>query len=102
MNSQTDDTGVLFRHRMNSRKRKYKDCGAFVCVSVRVSEESISTIARMGRDREGGNDAENLQPQRKNQGRLIQHRAEDLTGSIIELRILDSTASGRVSEDVCQ
>lgn len=67
------------------------------------SQRKVSSQLREWAETERGeNDAENLQPQRKNQGRLIQHRAEDLTGSSIELRILDSTASGRVSEDVCQ
>lgn len=57
---------------MNSRRRKYEESEAIVCLSSRVSEESIVTIARVGGQRHKSLTTE------ERAGRLIQDRAEDL------------------------
>ncbi len=80
---------------MNSRRRKYGESEAIVCLSATVLEESIVTIASVGslsqsicrRRERGESDAINLQPQRR----------EREGWSRIELRILDSRVPQKAS-----
>lgn len=77
---------------MNSRRRKYEESKAIVCLSARVSEESNCKCGQFEPEhtqmkREGESDAINLWPQRR----------EWEGWSRIELRILDSRVPQKAS-----
>lgn len=79
----TGDTGFT----ITDCRRKHEESEAVVCLSARVSEGRISTIANMSREGGGGDDLVNLWPQRRERGGW----------SWIELRILDSRVPRKAS-----